>query len=235
VTCSVAQPLLWPPNHQLVNVGLSVTVDPSDANLHILVYANDNASPADAADIGPGTLLVRSERQGSGTGRVYLVVVTATNSGGTSFDVCTVAVPHDHSPGSIASAREQAAAAAAYYRAFQTAPPGFHLLGERSGGGARAASSERSGSRAIPAGIIRLALPAPATPLTSLGQESLAGVAEASVRADDFLSTWASLPVDGYFATTHEKGFRLAGLEPSGWEGNGPILDLVLSEDPLVG
>jgi hypothetical protein len=227
--------LLWPPNHQLVNVGLSVTVDPSDANLHILVYANDNASSADAADIGPGTLKVRSERQGSGTGRVYLIVVTATNSAGASFDVCTVAVPHDQSAGSIAFAREQAAAAAAYYRAFQTAPPGFHLLGERSGGGARAASSERSGSRAIPAEILGFGLPAPASPLISLSQESLLGLPRADLPAEDFLSTWASLPVDGYFATTHEKGFRLAGLEPSGWEGNGPILDLVLSEDPLVG
>jgi parallel beta-helix repeat protein len=229
ITCSVAQPLLWPPNHQLVNVGLSVTVDPPDANLHILVYANDNASPADAADIGPGTLLVRSERQGSGTGRVYLIVVTATNSAGTSFDVCTVAVPHDHSAGSIASAREQAAAAAAYYRAFQTAPPGFQLIGEGAGGGTGAAS-ERGGSWAIPVDIIRLALPAPATPWTSLGQESLVGVAEASVPVDDFHSTWASLALDGHFATTHEEGFRMAlpRREFAAWaEENGPTLDLV--------
>jgi hypothetical protein len=70
----VAQSQLSPPNHNLVNVGLSVSVTPSDASLQLMVYANDNASPSDAADIGPATLQLRSERQGNGDGRVYLIV-----------------------------------------------------------------------------------------------------------------------------------------------------------------
>jgi sugar lactone lactonase YvrE len=130
ITCSVADSLLWPLTHSLVNVGLSVNVDPPDASLHLLVYANANASPSDAADIGSDTLRLRAERQGNGDGRVYLIVATATNAAGTSFDVCTVAVPHDQSPRSIAAVQQQAADTDAYYREFQTAPPGFHLLGE---------------------------------------------------------------------------------------------------------
>jgi sugar lactone lactonase YvrE len=140
VTCSVADPLLWPANHSLVNVGLTVSVDPPDATLNVSVYADDNASSSDAADIAPDTLRLRAERQGKGDGRVYLIVATATNTAGTSFDVCTVAVPHNQSPGSIAAVQQQAADAEAYYQEFQTAPPGFGLLGE----GSRAAGSPRA-------------------------------------------------------------------------------------------
>jgi hypothetical protein len=129
VTCSVVEPLLWPPNNKLANVGLGVIVTPPNAKLELQVYANDDADPSDAADIGLGTLQLRSERQGNGNGRVYLIVATASSSG-TSFDVCTVVVPHDHSPRSIQAVQQQAAAAEASYRQSQTVPAGFILLGE---------------------------------------------------------------------------------------------------------
>ena len=233
VTCSVAQSLLWPPKHQLVNVGLSIIVDPPDVNLHLLVYANDNASAADAAAIGPGTLQLRSERQGNGTGRVYLIVVTATNSGGTSFDVCTVAVPHDHSPRSIASVRQQAADAAAYYQEFQTTPPGYHLLGEGPEGG-RAPSSGRSGRNAIPGDIFQLNAPALATLLASPKQGFLWSIGDATVPAEHLLSTGASVPVDGYFAIAREEGIQLITprLSQANWdESSSPALDLSLMDD----
>jgi hypothetical protein len=236
VTCSVAQSLLWPPKHQLVNVGLSVIVDPPDANLHLLVYANDNASPADAAAIGPDTLQLRSERQGNGTGRVYLIVVTATNSGGTSFDVCTVAVPHDHSPRSIASAQQQAAAAEAYYREFQTTPPGYRLLGEGQEGGG-APSSGRSGKSAITGDIFRLNAAAAATPLASSKQSFLWSICDATVPTEHLLSTWASEPVDGYFANSYEEGVQLITprLSQTNWdESSSPALDLLLMDDRWV-
>jgi hypothetical protein len=130
VTCSVKQPMLWPPDHQLVSVGLSVDVQPPDATLQVQVYANDNANASDAADIGPDTLQLRAERQENGSGRVYLVVVTATAGEQTAFDVCTVVVPHDQSADSIAQVQAEAANAEAYYREFQTAPAGYALLGE---------------------------------------------------------------------------------------------------------
>ena len=69
VTCTVADSLLWPPNHKLVNVGLGVGVDPTGATLHLQVYANDGATAADAADIGPDTLRLRrasGRRAGAG-------------------------------------------------------------------------------------------------------------------------------------------------------------------------
>src|SRR5262249_8606294 len=135
VTCTVAQPLLWPPNHRLVNVGLSVKVSDPNATVTVQVYGNDGANPSDAADIAPGTLRLRADRQGSGSGRVYLIVVTATNSGGTGFDVCTVVVPHARSPEALAAVHAAAAAAEAFYRQFRTAPPGFSLLGEGPAGG----------------------------------------------------------------------------------------------------
>jgi probable HAF family extracellular repeat protein len=129
-TCTVAVPVLWPPNHELINVGLGVDVKPADATLHLQVYANDGATAADA-DIGPGTLLLRAERQGGGQGRVYLIVATATDAAGQSgFDVCTVVVPHDQSDASLAAVQAAAAAAESYYREFQAAPTGYALLGQ---------------------------------------------------------------------------------------------------------
>jgi predicted outer membrane repeat protein len=153
--CSVTTSLLWPPNHQLINVGLAVPLnddaDPS-TQLHVQVFGNDGARPADAADIGPGTLRLRAERQGSG-GRVYLVVALADDASGQSgFDVCAVVVPHDHRAGSIAEVQAEAAAAEAYYRAFQSAPPGYAFLGAgpaRDGGVASLASGRPSSAFAL--------------------------------------------------------------------------------------
>jgi hypothetical protein len=130
VQCSVTVPVLWPPNHQLVNVGLSVQVSDPNATVTVQVYANDDALPSDAADLAPGRLRLRSQRQGSGSGRVYLIVVTATDAAGNvAVSVCTVVVPHDHSAHSLAAVEQQAADAEAYFQAFHTAPPRYRLLG----------------------------------------------------------------------------------------------------------
>jgi hypothetical protein len=146
VTCSVAEPLLSLPNHNLENVGLSVNVTPPGASLKLLIYANDNASPNDAANIGSGTLQLRSQRQGNGDGRVYLIVAQASNSAGTTIDVCAVTVPHDQSAASIQDVQQQAALAEAYYQQHQAAPAGFTLLGDTGGGGAAARPGGRRGS-----------------------------------------------------------------------------------------
>ncbi len=134
IDCSVGRSLLWPPNHRLVDVGLDVVVIPGEdpnPTLRIQVYGNDGADPSDAAGIGPVGLRLRAERQGGGSGRVYLIVATATDaSGNAGFDVCAVVVPHDRSPASVARVVAQAAAAEAYYREFGEVPPGYALLGE---------------------------------------------------------------------------------------------------------
>jgi len=130
VQCSVTTPVLWPPNNQLVNVGLSVQVSDPNATVTVQVYANDDALPSDAADLAPGRLRLRSQRQGSGSGRVYLIVVTATDAAGNvAVSECTVVAPHDHSAHSQAAVEQQAADAEAYFQAFHTAPPGYRLLG----------------------------------------------------------------------------------------------------------
>jgi hypothetical protein len=150
--CSVAEPLLWPPNQQLINVGfmyqLNDDADPS-TTVRVQVFANDQAVPADAADIGFGTLRLRAERQGGGQGRVYLIVVLATDaSGQTGLDVCTVVVPHDPSARSVAAVQAAAADAEEFFRDVQTAPDGYALLGE----GPAAQGAATAPSRAVRAG-----------------------------------------------------------------------------------
>jgi hypothetical protein len=130
VQCSVTTPVLWPPNNQLVNVGLSVQVSDPSAAVTVQVFADDGALSSDAADLAPGQLRLRSDRQGGGSGRVYLIVVTATDAAGdVASSVCTVVVPHDHSAGALAAVEQQAADAEAYFLAFHTAPPGYRPLG----------------------------------------------------------------------------------------------------------
>jgi hypothetical protein len=130
VQCSVTTSVLWPPNHQLVNVGLSVQVSDPNATVTMQVFANDGARSADAADLAPGKLRLRGERQGGGRGRVYLIVVQATDAAGdVAVGVCTVVVPHDQSADALAAVDQQAADAAAYFQTFVTAPPGYALLG----------------------------------------------------------------------------------------------------------
>ena len=129
VQCSVTVPVLWPPNHQLVNVGLSVQVSDPSAAVSVQVFANDGALPSDAAGFAPGQLRLRGDRQGDGSGRVYLIVVKATDAAGdVAFSVCTVVVPHDQSAEALAAVNKQAADAAAYFQTFGTAPPGYALL-----------------------------------------------------------------------------------------------------------
>jgi hypothetical protein len=127
----------------LVNVGLSASVkDVCDLNpiAKVLVFGNEddeeatgdgNFSP-DAKNIALSTLRLRSERKGDGGGRVYLVVVKATDaSGNVGFDCGTVVVTHDQSASSIASVNAQAAAANAFCLANKgTAPPGYFVIGD---------------------------------------------------------------------------------------------------------
>ena len=90
---SLALTLLWPPDHNLVNVGLGASVkDVCNPNpvTKVLVFGNEddetptgdgNFSP-DAKNIGLTTLRLREERKGDGRGRIYLNVVRATDASG---------------------------------------------------------------------------------------------------------------------------------------------------------
>ncbi|MBI4324629.1 MAG: DUF5011 domain-containing protein [Chloroflexi bacterium] len=144
VTAAVTQASLWPPNHNLINVGFSLTVNDvcdstSAAAVTVAVYSDEddeeetgdgNHSP-DAKNIASGTLRLRSERKGNSDGRVYLIIVTSTDGSGNVGKACaTVVVRHSNNSASIASVNAQAAAALAYCQANGTAPVGYFLVGD---------------------------------------------------------------------------------------------------------
>jgi hypothetical protein len=142
VTASLALASLWPPDHELVTVGLAASiVDTCDPNPKpgVKVYSNEgdtaptgdgNFSP-DAKNIALSTLRLREERDANGNGRTYLVVVTGTDaSGNVGFDCGTVVVTHDQSDASIAAVNAAAAAAKAFCLAHNgAAPPGYVQVG----------------------------------------------------------------------------------------------------------
>lgn len=111
ITASVAVSSLWPPNHDLVDVGLTYTAtdNSSGVTTSVTVYSDeDDGATPDAV----GSLLLRAERSGTGDGRVYLIVITATDAyGNTSQSCLTVVVPKSMSAAHVASVNAQAAAA----------------------------------------------------------------------------------------------------------------------------
>jgi Carboxypeptidase regulatory-like domain/HYR domain len=131
VTCSTAVSTMWPPNHDLINVGLSVSASDNCPGSVVCVQVwSDEPGAADAANIAPGTLQLRRERLGDGDGRVYLIIVTVTDAAGNVSRCCkTVTIAHDQSAKSQTNVAAQAAAAVTYCQAHGTAPPGFTKLG----------------------------------------------------------------------------------------------------------
>lgn len=140
VTASVAMSQLKQNNHNLVNVGLAASASDGacpNPPLVVQVFSNEPDQPSsgedhfspDAKDIAPSTLRLRQERVGDGPGRVYLIVVMATDTaGGTGFATTTVVVPHDSSEGSISSINSQAAAAKNYADTHNGAPPAGYVV-----------------------------------------------------------------------------------------------------------
>lgn len=96
---------LWPPNHKMVPVTVSVdSTDNCDFACGIIsVASNEPVNKLDSADkapdwiiIGDLTVKLRAERSGKGNGRVYTITVECVDSSGnSSTDTATVTVPHD--------------------------------------------------------------------------------------------------------------------------------------------
>jgi hypothetical protein len=207
---TVAHSLLWPPDQRLVNVGLDVQLngdaDPS-THFQVQVYADDQADPSDATDIGPGTLQLRAARNNALLGRVYLIVTTATDaSGQTGATVSTVVVPGHNDPFSILLVRLEAALAQWWYNHYDNVPPDFQLLGSGPNDGSGTPFSQLSDMSATLGDIFRLNPPASDAPLATYYDECPIGLTDNTTPAE--LSPWASLPVDRYF--TDEEGFPLA-------------------------
>jgi hypothetical protein len=138
LTSSVAITSLSPTNSELVNVGLAATAnEPATFNVQVFGDENDETptqttpvtvfSP-DAKDIAVGTLRLRAERVDSEDGRVYLVVVTATDLFGNASRACHTVVVPKNKKGDVDA---QAAAAKAFCEANNGAPPpGYFVIGD---------------------------------------------------------------------------------------------------------
>jgi hypothetical protein len=116
ITASVANSCLWPPNHDLLDTGLSLAVTDncsplsaitvgvrvtSDERPEIETQGDGNFSP-DAVVTGSSinqVVQVRAERMGGGDGRVYLLRITATDQyNNTALKVLQVGVPAAQGP-----------------------------------------------------------------------------------------------------------------------------------------
>jgi VCBS repeat-containing protein len=137
--------LLTSTNSDLINVGLNATATDNSGTpvqIQVAVFGDeDDETPTvkntlhspDAKDIGPNnTLRLRAERVEANDGRVYLIVVTATDtSGNVSRSYHTVVVPKSNKQANIDSVNAQAAAAVAYAQAHNGAPPlDYFVIGD---------------------------------------------------------------------------------------------------------
>jgi hypothetical protein len=102
--------VIWPPDHKMFSVSIVGVTDPNNLPISIVVTeilqdesvaapGSGNTSP-DGTGIGTSTAMVRAERAGPGTGRIYFISFNATNTTGQQ---CTstvpVFVPHDQGQG----------------------------------------------------------------------------------------------------------------------------------------
>jgi hypothetical protein len=127
VNCGVVVNNLWPPNKRMVDVGL--TASASDGNLQVQVYSDEPQSDlGNDAQLVNGTLSLRAGRHDDSDGRVYLIVVTSTDTCGNVGVCCTtVIVPASNSPAAEAAVQAQAAEAQAHCSA-SGAPTTPHRL-----------------------------------------------------------------------------------------------------------
>jgi FtsP/CotA-like multicopper oxidase with cupredoxin domain len=142
ITSSVAISTFWSPSHDLINVGLSATATdncPNGVIFDVKVFGDEDDELAtgdgtfspDARNIALATLRLRAERNQKGDGRVYLIVITATDGAGNKAVACqTVVVPKDQTSKNIASVNAQALAARNYCNANGAPPPGYFVIGD---------------------------------------------------------------------------------------------------------
>ena len=91
----------------------------------------DGTFSPDAKDIDLDTLRLRSERKGNADGRVYLIVVIATDAAGNEgFACCTVVVPKSNSKKDKDDVNAQAAAAEDFCHENGEPPPGYFVVGD---------------------------------------------------------------------------------------------------------
>lgn len=95
VSVSLSKDSLWPPNHEIIDVGFSFEVsDICDPELEVSIEVTSDEPTATAPDAGgpkhapdaqiidDDRVLLRAERSGEADGRVYVITVTATDESG---------------------------------------------------------------------------------------------------------------------------------------------------------
>jgi hypothetical protein len=102
---SVDKPVLWPPNHMMVPVALRYSVsDNCDASVKPVITVSSN-EPLDGTGDGDTSpdwevidanhVLLRAERAGTGSDRIYTITLTVTDSAGSSSSSSVIVrVPH---------------------------------------------------------------------------------------------------------------------------------------------
>ncbi|MBI1737785.1 MAG: hypothetical protein HYR58_00880 [Acidobacteria bacterium] len=104
---------LWPPNHQLIEVRIAGVTDPQNESVNISINEVTQDEPVEGlgdGDTAPDAFVrgekvsLRSERSGTGNGRVYRISFTATNGrGGSCSGTASVSVPLNKKPGTHAT------------------------------------------------------------------------------------------------------------------------------------
>lgn len=111
ISATVSPGILWPPNHQMVDVVIQATAADNSGSVTLTASVASSESPDTDGDgntipdyttpvinslTGEITLQLRSERKGQGTGRKYTITVTATDDVGNSSDATVeIVAPHD--------------------------------------------------------------------------------------------------------------------------------------------
>ena len=102
--------VIWPPNHSMVAITIVGVVDPYGLPFNVAITdirqdeavdatGSGNTAP-DGSGIGTDTAMVRAERAGPGTGRLYFISFLATNSMGLQCSgMVQASVPHDQGQG----------------------------------------------------------------------------------------------------------------------------------------
>lgn len=141
INASLATGVLWPPDHDLLNVGFTFAATDNSpgtittsidavSNEDDVTRAGGDQSP-DAKAIAPGTLRLRAERNANGNGRVYLIRMTASDAFTNTSHRCVAAVvPKSQSAADLASVNAMAQAATAACNATGNLPPGYLVVGD---------------------------------------------------------------------------------------------------------
>ncbi len=109
---AASEGVIWPPDHQMVAETIIGVTDPYNLPTSIVITGIQQDEPVetdgsgntepDGSGIGSATAYVRAERAGPGSGRLYFIYFSATDSGGGQCTGMVQAfVPHDQGQGFV--------------------------------------------------------------------------------------------------------------------------------------